>query len=76
MHPGFGEAQVLQTRVNLRPAMPNNFPLINAEPGLIKANGLFRHGFLLAPVVVEKLVKNVQQHGFQCQLNETFSELN
>lgn len=53
VHSGFAEASILQTRVNCRPALADNFPTITQENGLMRVNGLFRHGFLLAPALVE-----------------------
>lgn len=52
LSPAFAEARILEMDVNLRPAYMDNFPRVHAEPGLITANGLFRHGYLLAPAVV------------------------
>jgi glycine oxidase len=56
LHPGFGEAEIVSTRVNCRPALSDNLPAIRWQDGLIRANGLFRHGFLLAPVVAREVV--------------------
>lgn len=52
---GFAEARITATRTNCRPALLDNFPIINRRPGLIQANGLFRHGYLLAPAMVEQV---------------------
>jgi glycine oxidase len=38
---------------NLRPALPDNEPLLQVEPGRVRINGLFRHGWLLAPALVQ-----------------------
>jgi len=51
--PALAEARILWTDVNLRPATPDNLPLIRTENGLSRINGLFRHGWLLAPAVVQ-----------------------
>lgn len=59
LHPAFAEARIVETRVNCRPATMDNLPHIRSEPGLVQVNGLYRHGYLLAPalaVQVEKLV--------------------
>lgn len=53
LNPAFAEARVIDMSVNLRPAFMDNLPKIAAQDGLIQVNGLFRHGYLLAPVVVE-----------------------
>lgn len=52
LSPAFAEARILEMGVNLRPAFMDNMPHVDAQEGLISANGLFRHGFLLAPAVV------------------------
>lgn len=59
LHPAFSEARITATDVNLRPALMDHRPRLCAEPGLIRANGLYRHGYLLAPVVVENIVAKV-----------------
>ncbi|MCW8126513.1 glycine oxidase ThiO [Microbulbifer halophilus] len=59
LHPAFAEARIVETRVNCRPATMDNLPHIHSEPGLVRVNGLYRHGYLLAPALavrVEKLV--------------------
>ena len=56
LHPGFAEAEILETDVGHRPALPSNRPEITSEPGLIRGNGLYRHGYLLAPVIAQQLV--------------------
>ena len=45
----------MHMEANLRPALPDNEPHIHAEPGLRRINGLFRHGWLLAPALLEQL---------------------
>jgi glycine oxidase len=54
VHPQFGEARVVNTETNCRPAFKDNLPRIENEEGLTRINGLYRHGYLLAPAVVEK----------------------
>jgi glycine oxidase len=51
LNPAFGEAEVLEIGVDSRPAFPDNLPRIRRDANLIRANGLYRHGFLLAPAV-------------------------
>lgn len=55
--PAFGEAEVLEIGVDSRPAFPDNMPHIRREGNLIRANGLFRHGFLLAPALARMVVE-------------------
>ncbi|WLQ12932.1 glycine oxidase ThiO [Hahella aquimaris] len=56
LNPAFAEARVVETSVNCRPALPDNLPRVTREPGLICANGLYRHGYLLGPVVVGQVL--------------------
>lgn len=51
VHPGFGEAEVIATGAGLRPAFPDNIPALRHEDGRIHLNGMYRHGFLMAPVL-------------------------
>ncbi|MDO3382649.1 glycine oxidase ThiO [Gilvimarinus algae] len=53
LSPAFAEARILEAGVNLRPAFASNFPQLQCEPGLLRLNGLFRHGYLLAPALVD-----------------------
>ncbi|MEX8519731.1 MAG: FAD-dependent oxidoreductase [Leptothrix sp. (in: b-proteobacteria)] len=50
--PGLAEARIVHLETNLRPALPDNEPRIDVEPGLLRINGLFRHGWLLAPALL------------------------
>ncbi|WP_299236605.1 glycine oxidase ThiO [uncultured Halomonas sp.] len=63
LSPAFAEARILEQGVNLRPAFRNNLPQVTLSDGLISANGLFRHGYLLAPAVVEHLLSEIRGHG-------------
>jgi glycine oxidase len=55
LHPAFGEAEILEIGVDARPAFPNNVPRIRRIQNTIYANGLFRHGFLLAPALAKQV---------------------
>jgi glycine oxidase len=54
--PELAEARIVHTEANLRPALPDNLPRLHAEPGLVRINGLFRHGWLVAPALVEQAI--------------------
>jgi glycine oxidase len=60
IHPGFAEATILDATVNCRPAFPDHHPRVCCEPGLVRINGLYRHGFLLAPIVIRSAVGYVE----------------
>jgi glycine oxidase len=51
--PAFAEAEIVRQGAGARPAFPDNRPRIIARKGYIYVNGLYRHGFLLAPVLAE-----------------------
>lgn len=53
LNPAFGEAEVLEIGVDLRPAFPDNLPRIRRMGRTIYANGLYRHGYLLAPALAQ-----------------------
>src|ERR1700761_6130484 len=53
VHPAFAEARILEFGSGLRPAFPDNLPRIAIEQERITVNGLYRHGFLLAPALAE-----------------------
>src|SRR5690606_31784527 len=52
VHTGFAEANVLHAYANCRPGFMNNLPRVEVSRGLLRANGLYRHGYLLSPVVL------------------------
>ncbi len=54
LHPGFAEAEILETGADLRPAFADNLPRITREGNLISINGLYRHGFLAAPALAQE----------------------
>lgn len=61
LHPGFAEAQILMTGAGLRPAYPDNIPTLATQGDRIHLNGLYRHGFLMAPVLAMKLAAQLEK---------------
>jgi len=57
--PELAEARVIWTESNLRPALPDNLPLIEQSTRLTRINGLFRHGWLIGPALVERALAEV-----------------
>ena len=49
---GFAEANIIKAYANCRPAFLDNLPRIECDAGLIRINGLYRHGYLLSPTVL------------------------
>ncbi len=53
VHPAFAEARIVEFGSGLRPAFPDNLPRIAVDEDRIAVNGLYRHGFLIAPALAE-----------------------
>ncbi|MBB3289396.1 MULTISPECIES: glycine oxidase ThiO [Rhizobium] len=51
LHPAFADAAIVETGAGIRPAFPDNLPRVTREGKTILINGLYRHGFLLAPAM-------------------------
>ena len=60
VHSGFAEAHIAHSFARCRPALPDNLPQIRVRDGLIQINGLYRHGYLLAPKVLESALGVVE----------------
>jgi glycine oxidase len=54
LHPAFGEAQIIEIGTGVRAAFPDNLPRLRYVGGTLHVNGLFRHGFLLAPALARR----------------------
>jgi glycine oxidase len=59
IHPAFGEARIVEMGAGLRPAFPDHAPRIRVDGERVAVNGLFRHGFLMAPALAEVTVNYV-----------------
>jgi glycine oxidase len=70
VHSGFAEARILEMATQCRPTLKNNLPeiLLKKEkglPDLIMINGLYRHGFMISPAVLDatmELLENGQSN--------------
>ena len=68
LSPDFSEARILSMETNLRPATQDHRPCIklkNSSEGqkTVFVNGLFRHGFLLAPALLKKIESLLADEG-------------
>ena len=61
VHPAFAEARIVEFGSGLRPAFPDNLPRIAVKDDKISVNGLYRHGFLLAPALAELTLGYVER---------------
>ncbi|MEQ1671315.1 MAG: FAD-dependent oxidoreductase, partial [Hyphomicrobium sp.] len=59
LHPGFAEAEIIDMGAGVRPAFADNTPRIVIEDTgkTIRVNGMYRHGFLLAPVMADMVAE-------------------
>jgi glycine oxidase len=55
LHPAFGEARIVEMASGVRPAFDDNLPRIVRLGRVWHVNGLYRHGFLLAPALARRL---------------------
>jgi glycine oxidase len=58
MLPALAEARILEFATQVRPALPDNRPGLSYDQTrrVLRVNGLYRHGFLLSPTVVEEVM--------------------
>lgn len=55
LHSGFAEARIEEIATGCRPALPDNSPAIVIGDRLLQINGLYRHGFLVAPQLLDEV---------------------
>lgn len=61
LHPGFAEAEILELSSGLRPAYPDHLPKVYwRDDGVLSVNGLFRHGYLIAPAIVRCVLEEIE----------------
>ncbi len=66
VHSGFAEARILEMATQCRPTLKNNLPEIRSRKDkgladLIMINGLYRHGFMIAPAVLDCALQVLEQ---------------
>jgi glycine oxidase len=55
---GFAEARILDLVTQCRPALPDNLPAIRwLGPRVMQINGLYRHGYLISPAVLDVVME-------------------
>lgn len=58
VHSGFAEARLLEISTQLRPTLPDNLPAVRWLGGRsLQVNGLYRHGFLIAPAMLDVVLE-------------------
>ncbi len=59
LHPAFGEAHVVEIGTAVRAAFPDNLPRLVLRGNTLYVNGLYRHGFLIAPAMARRAARVV-----------------
>ena len=58
VHSGFAEARIVEVATQCRPTLPDNLPAIRQQrPGVLEVNGLYRHGFMIAPAMLDVVME-------------------
>jgi glycine oxidase len=60
VHRGFAEARIIKTVAQCRPTLIHHQPRIRYSNQLIAVNGLYRHGYLIAPALVEEMMRGLK----------------
>jgi glycine oxidase len=60
LHPAFAEAEILDAGAGVRPAFPDNVPKILVRGRRLHVNGLYRHGFLMAPALALQVAQHLE----------------
>jgi glycine oxidase len=63
VHPAFAEAEIVETGSDLRPAFADNLPRLLKRGRTLYINGLYRHGFLLAPALARRAAEVIVNDG-------------
>ena len=57
LHPGLAEARIVEIATQARPALPDNLPALAIDACGLRVNGLYRHGYLVAPALLDAVVE-------------------
>lgn len=63
LHPQLGEAEIMETGVDVRPSFGDNLPAVQRgeQNRVLYVNGLYRHGFLLSPAMAKQVADAVAE---------------
>lgn len=62
VHSGFAEARIVEIATQCRPTLPDNLPAIRQpQPRVLQINGLYRHGFMIAPAMLDVAMELLTQ---------------
>ena len=60
INPAFSQARIIEQNTNLRPAFIDNKPQVIVRGQQVAINGFFRHGFLIAPAIIDSVIHWLQ----------------
>lgn len=61
VHSGFAEARLMEVSTQLRPTLADNLPAVRwLGDRCLQINGLYRHGFLIAPALLDVVLELLQ----------------
>lgn len=62
VHSGFAEARIVEIAAQCRPTLPDNLPALRLpQPRVLQINGLYRHGFMIAPAMLDAALEVLTQ---------------
>lgn len=76
VHPGFAEARILEIATQSRPTLPDNLPALRwLAPRMLQVNGLYRHGFMISPAMLDATLEQLAapRAGTRTPLAERFN---
>lgn len=63
IHSGFAEARIIESTAQCRPTLKDNLPRIFRHHGnIIQINGLYRHGFMISPAIMDATVQLIHSN--------------
>jgi glycine oxidase len=71
VHSGFAEARLLEISTQCRPTLIDNLPAVRfTGERSLQINGLYRHGFLIAPAMLDVVMELL--HSGKSDLSHSF----
>ncbi|WP_435979302.1 FAD-dependent oxidoreductase [Psychrobacter sp. DM4] len=62
VNPAFSQSEIVEIGVDVRPTFPDNLPKIIKQGRRLLINGMYRHGYLLAPACAKIACDLILQH--------------
>ena len=63
VHSGFAEGRIVEVATQCRPTLPDNLPAVRLlAPRVMEVNGLYRHGFMISPAMLDVVLELVDHN--------------